>query len=92
MTIKEMVRDHKKVRFSFYREKELWYTTEDGFEFPVPIEDVGNATFLAEDRAILFMRYIRKHLEMLDKAKKEHETQYADKGNIGIQSIVPACA
>jgi len=92
MTIKEMVRDHKKVRFSFYRDKELWYITEDGFEFPVPIEEIGNATFMAEDRAILFMRYIRKHLEMLDKAKKEHEAQYVDKGTGGIQSALPACA
>ena len=92
MTIKEMVRDHKKVRFSFYRDKELWYTTENGFEFPVPIEDVGNAKFMADDRALLFMRYIRKHTEMLDKAKKEQETQYADKGNNGIQSALPACA
>jgi hypothetical protein len=72
-TIKEMIRDHKKVRFSFYRDRELWYITEDGFEFPVPIEEVGNATFMAEDRAILFMRYIRKHMEMLAQAKKENE-------------------
>ncbi len=71
-TILELVKN-KKVRFSFYREKELWYITDDGFEFPVPIEDVGNATFLAEDKAILYMRYIRKHLEMLEKARKEHE-------------------
>jgi hypothetical protein len=72
-SIKEMVKDRKKVRFSFYRDKELWYVTEDGFEFPVPIGEVGNATFMAEDKAILFMRYIRKHIELLDKARKEHE-------------------
>jgi len=76
-SIKEMVRDRKKVRFSFYRDRELWYATEDGFEFPVPIDDVGNATFLHEDKAILFMRYIRKHLEMLDKARKEHAARCA---------------
>lgn len=69
--LKEMIRDHKKVRFSFYRDQELWYKTEDGFEFPVPLYEIGNATFMAEDRAILFMRYIRKHMEMLDKARKE---------------------
>jgi hypothetical protein len=72
-SIKEMVKDHKKVKFSFYRDKELWYVTEDGFEFPVPIEEVGNATFMAQDRAILFMRYLRKHIEMLDTARKEHD-------------------
>ena len=71
-SLKEMVKDNKRVIFSFYRDKELWYITEDGFEFPVPIEEIGNSTFLAEDRAILFMRYIRRHQEMLEKAKKEH--------------------
>ena len=50
-SIKDMVRDRKKVKFSFYRDKELWYVTENGFEFPVPIDEVGNATFLAEDKA-----------------------------------------
>lgn len=73
MELKNMVKDRKKVHFSFYRDRELWYRTEDGFEFPVPIEEVGNSTFLAEDRAILFMRYIRKHIELLEKAKKEHD-------------------
>jgi hypothetical protein len=71
MLMKYMVKDHKKVKFSFYRDKELWYITEDGFEFPVPIQDTGNATFMSEDRAILFMRYIRKHLETIEQAKKE---------------------
>ena len=71
MILKNMIKDHKKVRFSFYREQELWYITEDGFEFPVPLSEVGNSTFLAEDRAILFMRYIRKHVEMLETAKQQ---------------------
>ena len=70
--LKEMVTDNKKVRFLFYRENELWYTTETGFEFPVPIYDIGNAIFLAEDKALLFMRYIRKHIAYLEKAHKEH--------------------
>ncbi len=70
-TLKDMVIDNKKVHFIFYREKELWYKTETGFEFPVPIEDVGNAIFLAEDKALLFMRYIRKQLQTIEKAKQE---------------------
>ncbi len=41
------------------------------FEFPVPITDIGSATFLRADKALLFMRYIRKHLEMLAQAKEE---------------------
>ena len=67
----DMVKD-KRVKFIHYCDKELWYVTECGFEFPVPITDVGNATFLADDKAILFMRYIRKHMEMIEEAKKEY--------------------
>ena len=70
-SIKEMVNDNQKVRFSFYRDGQLWYQTECGFEFPVPIADAGTATFLAEDRAILFMRYIRKHREYITESMAE---------------------
>lgn len=70
-TLKDMVKDGKKVTFQFYREKELWYSTECGFEFPVPTDDTGNGVFLREDKAMLFMRYIRKHIELIEKAKAE---------------------
>lgn len=70
MNITEMVKDKKKARFSFYRDRELWYKTVDGFEFPVPVSDIGNATFLAEHRAIELMKYIRKHMEMIEREKK----------------------
>lgn len=67
MSILAMVKD-KVVNFRFYRDGNLWYATECGFEFPVPIEDIGNATFLTQDKAILFMRYIRKHMDTIEKA------------------------
>ena len=73
MNIKDMVTDGKKVTFQFYRQGELWYKTETGFEFPVPIVDCGDGVFLYEDKAILFMRYIRKHIAYLEKAKEAHE-------------------
>jgi hypothetical protein len=62
LTIKEMVKD-KVVRFLYYRDYALVYTTEDGFKFSVPIDDTGNGIFKAEDKAILFMRWIRKAVE-----------------------------
>ena len=40
---KDMVKDNKKVRFTFYRDRQLFYQTECGFEFPVPVDDIGNA-------------------------------------------------
>ena len=69
MNIKDMVKN-KKVKFSYYRDGNLWYITECGFEFPVPIDDIGNASFLAEDKAILFMRYIKPQIELMKEANK----------------------
>jgi hypothetical protein len=58
---------NQKVYFQYYRDKELWYKTDSNFLFPVPISDAGTATFQNEDKAILFMRYIRKYKEEMDK-------------------------
>lgn len=65
MDIKELVKD-RTVKFQYYRDGNLIYNVVGtNVSFHVPISDIGNATFLCEDRAILFMRYIRKHLEQL---------------------------
>lgn len=74
--LKEMVKDGKdgkKVNFKFYKLNELWYETETGFQFPVPISDTGDGVFLAQDKVSFFMRYIRKHIKMLEDAQKEHD-------------------
>jgi hypothetical protein len=52
---------NKKVTFVKYFDGDLWYTTECGYHFPVPISEAGSTEFLAEDKAMLFMRYVRKH-------------------------------
>jgi len=63
--LSDLVKDNKKVRFSHYRDGEFFYTTDDGFTFPVPLDDItGNkVTLLAEDKALLFMRWIRKYID-----------------------------
>lgn len=64
MDIKECIKGQ--VTFEYYRKNELWYKCENGFMFPVPIEDIGDATFMAKDKAMLFMRYIRKQLALIE--------------------------
>ena len=64
--LKDLVSNGKTVKFVMYRKGELHYVSSDitdNFHFTVPIEDCGDGMFLAEDKAILFMRYIRKQLE-----------------------------
>lgn len=63
MNVKEHVINDQRVRFQFYRDGILYYKTEKGLLFEVPISDTGMGCFNAEDRAILFMRWIRKQLE-----------------------------
>ena len=67
MNIKEIVKDNT-VRFLYYRQGHAYYAVkvpEEGIEyyFPVPLEDIGDATLEAKDKAIVFMRYIRKAIE-----------------------------
>lgn len=65
-TLKQMVESGKKVKFEFYRKGELWYSTECGFKFPVPIDDTGDGTFLRDDAAMYFMRYIKKQMKAVE--------------------------
>ncbi|MFK5882812.1 MAG: hypothetical protein QM489_00530 [Candidatus Izemoplasma sp.] len=62
--ILEMVKN-KTVKFTYYRKNHLYYVTECGFEFPVPMDDIGDATFNAVEKATLLMRYIRKHIKTI---------------------------
>ena len=78
LTVKEMVSGGKMVRFLRYAKGELWYATEDGFAFPVPISDTGNGAFQNEDRAMLFMRWIRKQVEAVQAEAAMIEAEKAE--------------
>lgn len=80
--LKSMVAGDKQVHFIYYKDECLWYRTDNGYQFPVPICDIGSATFLATDKAMLFMRYIRKQLQadvaqakMIEEARQEALTE-----------------
>lgn len=61
--IKELV-SGTTVTFVEYRKGFLYYNVVGtDFVFPVPVEDTGDATFLASDKGMFFMRYIRKFLD-----------------------------
>ena len=93
-----MVRPLNQVSFTRYFDGQLWYQVDywdgDGtpsdsacryvFEFPGPVSDIGNATFFATDKAILFMRYIRKHLEMIEKARAEQDVPMAQQDSAAV--------
>jgi hypothetical protein len=45
--------------FEFYRDGVLYYVTDSGFRFTVPIEEVGTGTCLKDDKAMTFMKWLR---------------------------------
>lgn len=62
MNIKDIIKDNT-VRFDFLRAGVAYYkvtVSNEDYRFPVRLDDVGDATLMSEDKAIMFMRYIRK--------------------------------
>lgn len=61
-TLKELVKKGNVARFVSARRGELIYAV-GAFKFSVPMADMGDGEFLSSDRAVFFMRWIRKALE-----------------------------
>ncbi len=66
MELKELIKDNP-VHFASYRQGFFYYIVVTGtskvYQFPVPLDDIGTATMLANDKAITYMRWIRKAIE-----------------------------
>ena len=70
MSIKELVKN-KVVSFDSFRQGFFYYNVYDPnetptgevYQFTVPLEDIGSSTLLRNDKAITFMRWIRKAQE-----------------------------
>ena len=63
MSVKDMVKNNQQVEFIKFDNDSLWYKAENGFMFPVPVADTGSAIFNPKDKALLFMRWIKKQLD-----------------------------
>ena len=78
ISIKNLVKNNNPVKFDSYRQGFFYYNvgldesqednyqgyiTTTKYQFPIPLDDVGTATLLKEDKAITYMRWIRKAIE-----------------------------
>jgi len=59
ITVKDLVKD-KKAIFKCFSDGAVIYETEDGFEFPITVEEAKGAKFHAEEKAMTLMRWVRK--------------------------------
>ena len=57
---------NNEVSILFYRAGVIYYGVHYlgiNYQFPVRLDDIGDATLLNKDKATLFMRYVRKAIE-----------------------------
>lgn len=64
--IKRAVKDGKRVQLTHVHDGNIWYKTEFDESFPVPISDMGDATFHQDEKAVLLMRYMRMWNKVLE--------------------------
>lgn len=61
------------VSFLYYQDGYLFYKcSKDGFIFPVPLSDAGSARFPCDEKGMMFMRWIRKHMELIKSGGSEN--------------------
>jgi len=78
VTIKTLVKDTI-AEFVCYRDGDLWYRITGAnaeqfqFEFPVPVSDTGTGVFPSRIKAITLMRWVRKHLDKVQKGEWRQE-------------------
>lgn len=68
MKITEFVQKENNCWFKKYRQGILYYevynvSSRKLYEFPIPAQDLGEATLNDQEKSIFLMRYIRKALE-----------------------------
>lgn len=63
----------QRVKFDYFRDGALWYSTLKGFQFSVPINTLSSKDIcLPNDKAERFKKWIKKELnkKIIDKKKK----------------------
>lgn len=62
VNLKSILNDNMRVKFDYYRDGCLWYSTMNGYQFPVEINGIHQSIVLkSTDYAKNFSYYIKKH-------------------------------
>lgn len=66
LNLKSILNENMRVKFDYYRDGQLWYSTRNGFQFPVSLNNLSKSTVLkANDTALNFSYYIKKYYNEL---------------------------
>ncbi len=64
--IKQLYKTKELATFSHFKDGDFWYELNSGFIFPIPLSDLDGAGLGNQEQASHLVRYIRKHIEMLE--------------------------
>ena len=83
MDLKEIIKNPNPCTFQNFRKGNMWYKTACGFEFPISVDpdEIGDAIFNAEEKPMLLMRYIRKHIEALKSEREAIDEKLRTEGS-----------
>lgn len=73
-TLKQLIENNNQAYFVSYQQNKLIYKTACGFSFTVPVVDLGDAKINAQEKASVFMKWIKKELDYLSTASNTEET------------------
>jgi hypothetical protein len=68
LKVADFVKENNRVYFSRYRKGYFYYLVKklkdmQYYEFPVPMEDIGDGTMLASDKALTFIKHIQNAIQ-----------------------------
>ena len=61
MNLRSILNPTMRVKFDYFRDGCLWYSTINGFQFPVPVNATSTTVYLANDKAEKFEYWIKKY-------------------------------
>ena len=57
--------------FDFYRDGNLYFTTDTGLAFMVPVADLGSGSVYTLNKSITLMKWIRQQMDLNNLALRE---------------------
>ena len=70
MSLNSILTPTQRVKFDYYRDGNLWYSTINGFQFPVPVNTTLVTVYLANDKAEKFKYWIKRYYNQLKEQNK----------------------
>ena len=71
-SVKFHVDGNQTVSFKHFRQGVLYYETEKGLTFEVPASETGTGTFGKVEKAIMFMKWIKRQIQKNEEALNEN--------------------